>query len=98
MNLNKLPSYSGLNFIMSEYMNNKQNPISSEEQYEDIDINLLLEDVVTEEQAPNTDEDYWSEKTTKEIEKYAQLNLEEDEDEIKNAFIDKTFEINSRKK
>ena len=29
---------------MSEYMNNKQNPISSEEQYEDIDINLLLED------------------------------------------------------
>lgn len=96
MNLNKLPSYSGLNFIMSEYMNNKQNPISSEEQYEDIDINLLLEDVVTEEQAPNTDEDYWSEKTTKEIEKYAQLNLEEDE--IKNAFIDKTFEINSRKK
>ena len=79
MNLNKLPSYSGLNFIMSEYMNNKQNPISSEEQYEDIDINLLLEDVVTEEQAPNTDEDYWSEKTTKEIEKYAQLNLEEDE-------------------
>ena len=79
MNLNKLPSYSGLNFIMSEYMNNKQNPISSEEQYEDIDINLLLEDVVTEEQAPNTDEDYWSEKTTKEIEKYTQLNLEEDE-------------------
>ena len=79
MNLNKLPSYSGLNFIMSEYMNNKQNPISSEEQYEDIDINLLLEDVVTEEQAHNTDEDYWSEKTTKEIEKYAQLNLEEDE-------------------
>lgn len=79
MNLNKLPSYSGLNFIMSEYMNNKQNPISSEEQYEDIDINLLLKDVVTEEQAPNTDEDYWSEKTTKEIEKYAQLNLEEDE-------------------
>ena len=79
MNLNKLPSYSGLNFIMSEYMNNKQNPISSEEQYEDIDINLLLEDVVTEEQAPNTDEDYWSEKTTKEIEKYAQLNLEEDQ-------------------
>ena len=79
MNLNKLPSYSGLNFIMSEYMNNKQNPISSEEQYEDIDINLLLEDVVTEEQAPNTDEDYWSEKITKEIEKYAQLNLEEDE-------------------
>ena len=79
MNLNKLPSYSGLNFIMSEYMNNKQNPISSEEQYEDIDINLLLEDVVTEEQAPNTDEDYWSEKTTKEIGKYAQLNLEEDE-------------------
>ena len=79
MNLNKLPSYSGLNFIMSEYMNNKQNPISSEKQYEDIDINLLLEDVVTEEQAPNTDEDYWSEKTTKEIEKYAQLNLEEDE-------------------
>ena len=77
--LNKLPSYSGLNFIMSEYMNNKQNPISSEEQYEDIDINLLLEDVVTEEQAPNTDEDYWSEKTTKEIEKYTQLNLEEDE-------------------
>ena len=44
MSLNKLPSYSGLNFIMSEYMNNKQNPISSEEQYEDIDINLLLED------------------------------------------------------
>ena len=44
MNLNKLPSYSGLNFIMSEYMNNKQNPISFEEQYEDIDINLLLED------------------------------------------------------
>ena len=79
MNLNKLPSYSGLNFIMSKYMNNKQNPISSEEQYEDIDINLLLEDVVTEEQAPNTDEDYWSEKITKEIEKYAQLNLEEDE-------------------
>ena len=79
MNLNKLPSYSGLNFIMSEYMNNKQNPISSEEQYEDIDINLLLEDVVTEKQAPNIDEDYWSEKTTKEIEKYAQLNLEEDE-------------------
>ena len=79
MNLNKLPSYSGLNFIMSKYMNNKQNPISSEEQYEDIDINLLLEDVVTEEQAPNTDEDYWSEKVTKEIEKYAQLNLEEDE-------------------
>ena len=79
MNLNKLPSYSGLNFIMSEYMNNKQNPISSEEQYEDIDINLLLEDVVTEEQAPNTDKDYWSEKTTKEIEKYTQLNLEEDE-------------------
>ena len=79
MNLNKLPSYSGLNFIMSEYMNNKQNPISSEEQYEDIDINLLLEDVVTEEQAPNTDEDYWSEKTIKEIEKYTQLNLEEDE-------------------
>lgn len=111
MNLNKLPSYSGLNFIMSEYMNNKQNPISSEEQYEDIDINLLLEDVVTEEQAPNTDEDYWSEKTTKEIEKYAQLNLEEDEiksivrelrgktlNEIKNAFIDKTFEINFQKK
>ena len=29
---------------MSEYMNNKQNPISSEEQYEDTDINLLLED------------------------------------------------------
>lgn len=79
MNLNKLPSYSGLNFIMSKYMNNKQNPISSEEQYEDIDINLLLEDVVTEEQAPNTDEDYWSEKTIKEIEKYVQLNLEEDE-------------------
>ena len=79
MNLNKLPSYSGLNFIMSEYMNNKQNPISFEKQYEDIDINLLLEDVVTEEQAPNTDEDYWSEKITKEIEKYAQLNLEEDE-------------------
>ena len=79
MNLNKLPSYSGLNFIMSEYMNNKQNPISSEKQYEDIDINLLLEDVVTEEQAPNTDEDYWSEKTRKEIEKYVQLNLEEDE-------------------
>ena len=79
MNLNKLPSYSGLNFIMSEYMNNKQNPISSEEQYEDIDINLLLEDVITEEQAPNIDEDYWREKTTKEIEKYAQLNLEEDE-------------------
>ena len=32
------------NFINSKYMNNKQNPISSEEQYEDIDINLLLED------------------------------------------------------
>ena len=62
-------------------MNNKQNPISSEEQYEDIDINLLLEDIVTEEQAPNTDEDYWSEKTIKEIEKYVQLNLEEEEDE-----------------
>ena len=82
MNLNKLPSYSGLNFIMSEYMNNKQNPISSEEQYEDIDINLLLGDVVTEEQAPDntqSEEDYWSEKTTKELEKYVELNSEEDE-------------------
>ena len=77
--LKQMPSYAGLHYIMSEYMNNKQNPISSEEQYEDIDINLFLEDVVTEEQAPNTDENYWSEKTTKEIEKYAQLNLEEDE-------------------
>ena len=77
--LKQMPSYAGLHYIMSQKHFTPRTILEVEQQYAQVDINLLLEDVVTEEQAPNTDEDYWSEKTTKEIEKYAQLNLEEDE-------------------
>lgn len=77
--LKQMPSYAGLHYIMSQKHFTPRTILEVEQQYAQVDINLLLEDVVTEEQAPNTDEDYWSEKTTKEIEKYVQLNLEEDE-------------------
>ena len=77
--LKQMPSYAGLHYIMSQKHFTPRTILEVEQQYAQVDINLLLEDVVTEEQAPNTDKDYWSEKTTKEIEKYVQLNLEEDE-------------------
>ena len=85
MSLNKLPSYSGLNFIMSEYMNNKQNPISFEEQYEDIDINLLLEDefdinnsILTDEPMEIAQEqEYWDNRQKEEHQDAMQFAMEQ---------------------
>ena len=44
MNLNKLPSYSGLNFIMSQKHFTPRTILEVEQQYAQVDINHLIDD------------------------------------------------------
>ena len=74
---------------MSEYMNNKQNPISSEEQYEDIDINLLLEDefdinnsiLADESMELEQEQEYWDNRQIEEYQDAMQFAMEQIKEE-----------------
>ena len=69
-NLNKMPSYSGLHYIMSQKQFTQKTILEVEQQYAQVDINHLVDDefdinnsiLADEEDEIAQEQDYWDER------------------------------------
>ena len=85
MNLNKLPSYSGLHYIMSQKHFTPRTILEVEQQYAQVDINHLVEDdfdinnsiLADEPMELEQEQGYWDNKQREEYQNTMQFVMEQ---------------------
>ena len=85
MNLNKLPSYSGLHYIMSQKHFTPRTILEVEQQYAQVDINHLIEDdfdinnsiLADEPMELEQEQGYWDNKQREEYQNTMQFVMEQ---------------------
>jgi len=88
-NLNKMPSYSELHFIMSKFIQSKtRTSLELEQKYNQVDINHLIEDefdinnsiLADEEEEIAQEQEFWDEKMTEEFETLSKIEQDFEKD------------------
>ena len=90
INLNKLPSYSGLHHVMSKYIQAKtRTSLELEAQYNQVDINHLLDDefdinnsiLADEHMELEQEQEYWDNRQIEEYQDAMQFAMEQIKEE-----------------
>ena len=88
-NLNTMPSYSGLHYIMSQKQRTPKTILEVEQQYAQVDINHLIEDdfdinnsiLADEPMELEQEQEYWDNKQKEEYQDAMQFAMEQIEQE-----------------